>query len=157
MVPAPPLPPHTDRPDEDDPLLLRLQGEALYDLPPGLEARILAALPAPTQGRLLRFPQILLRVAALLLLFIGAWGAVRGSLPSLADLDVQGAVLQTTSLEVADLESTTLLSLPARRADLAGSDIPTALFLGLGSTLLVAGIVAVRRAHQQAAHDEEAA
>ena len=156
MVPAPPLPPHADRPEEDDPLLLRLQGEALYDLPPGLEARILASVPTPTQDRLLRFPQILLRVAALLLLFIGAWGAVRGSLPSLSDLDVRGAVMRTTALEVAELDPVAVLALPDRRADLAGSDIPTALFLGLGSTLLVAGIVAVRRAHNRA-RDEEAA
>ncbi len=154
MVPEPTLPPHADRLDEDDPLLLRLGGEALYDLPPGLERRILAGVPARPAGRLLRFPQILMRVAALLLLFVGAWGAVRGSLPSLADLDVRGAVLQTTSLEVAEVDPAAILTLPERHADLANSDIPTALFLGLGSTLLVAGIVAVRGAHKRAAQEQ---
>ena len=156
MVPAPPLPPHADRPEEDDTLVQRLRGETLYDLPAGLEARILADVPTRAPGRLLRFPQVLARVAALLLLFVGAWAAVRGSLPSLSDLDVQGAVMRTTTMEVADLDPAAVLSLPERRADLAGSDIPTALFLGLGATLLVAGVVAIRRQHASASAERSA-
>ena len=136
-------PPAPDDPRAEDPELEAvLRAAQPYDLPPGFLGRVLEALPGPVLQPL-RLRTVLVRAAAAVLVVFGAWYALLGDAPVLADAAPQSRVVAVLpSLPEAALPERGVVPAgwPAAAAS-EGANTQAVGFLAAGLLVLLAGLV----------------